>query len=299
MVHSSQSAARFWDVGSTEQLQRLAELRSHLAKLDAVRTLKEVAALTQTFDPLIDAIIADSFSANAPPPDKSVADKIEWLQLLQMAFTKSSKLAASRIHSLEQMADQCSESAEMDFDFLHNKSRDLFAIGFNVSENRIDSGCYDLLASEARLASYVLIAQGHFSQEHWFALGRLLTNASGAPALLSWSGSMFEYLMPMLVMPTYEGTLLDQTCRAVVRRQINYGRQRGVPWGVSESGYNMVDRSLNYQYRAFGVPGLGLKRGLAEDLVIARQILRGARKHAGFGGLGLAVGLAAHQFLLE
>ncbi|MEJ7592261.1 MAG: glucoamylase family protein [Planctomycetaceae bacterium] len=127
----------------------------------------------------------------------------------------------------------------------------------------------DLLASEARLASFVLIAQGHFSQEHWFALGRLLTTAGGAPALLSWSGSMFEYLMPMLVMPTYEGTLLDQTCRAVVRRQINYGRQRGVPWGISESGYNMVDRGLNYQYRAFGVPGLGLKRGLAEDLVIA------------------------------
>jgi hypothetical protein len=125
------------------------------------------------------------------------------------------------------------------------------------------------LASEARLASYVLIAQGHFGQEHWFALGRLLTNAGGAPALLSWSGSMFEYLMPLLVMPTYADTILDQTYRAIVQRQINYGRQRGVPWGISESGYNTVDWNSNYQYRAFGVPGLGLKRGLAEDLVIA------------------------------
>ncbi len=135
--------------------------------------------------------------------------------------------------------------------------------------NRMDTGCYDLLASEARLASFVMIARGSLSQEHWFSLGRLLTSTSGAPALLSWSGSMFEYLMPLLVMPSYEGTLLDQTCHSVVRRQITYGRQRGVPWGISESGYNMLDQSLNYQYRAFGVPGLGLKRGLAEDLVIA------------------------------
>ena len=128
---------------------------------------------------------------------------------------------------------------------------------------------YDLLASEARLASYIVIAQGNFGQEHWFALGRLLTSAGSAPALLSWSGSMFEYLMPLLVMPNYENTLLDRTYQAVVRRQIEYGRQRGVPWGISESGYNTIDLHKTYQYRAFGVPGLGLKRGLAEDLVIA------------------------------
>src|SRR5205085_2341396 len=93
--------------------------------------------------------------------------------------------------------------------------------------------------------------------------------AGGEPVLLAWSGSMFEYLMPMLVMPSYENTLLDQTCVAVVERQIDYGRQRGVPWGMSESGYNQVDAQLNYQYRAFGVPGLGLKRGLGDDLVVA------------------------------
>ncbi|RPI41154.1 MAG: cyclic beta 1-2 glucan synthetase, partial [Betaproteobacteria bacterium] len=111
--------------------------------------------------------------------------------------------------------------------------------------------------------------QGHLPQESWFALGRLLTTAGGEPVLVSWSGSMFEYLMPLLVMPTYGNSLLDQTCRAAVERQIEYGRQRGVPWGISESGYNSIDARLNYQYRAFGVPGLGLKRGLAEDLVIA------------------------------
>ena len=119
------------------------------------------------------------------------------------------------------------------------------------------------------LSSFVAIAQGQLPQESWFALGRLLTTAGGEPALLSWSGSMFEYLMPLLVMPTYENTLLDRTCHAAVNRQIAYGRERGVPWGMSESGYNTVDAALNYQYRAFGVPGLGLKRGLAEDLVVA------------------------------
>ena len=169
----------------------------------------------------------------------------------------------------EEVAAQCRELAEMDFGLLYDSTRDLFAIGYNVSERRLDASFYDLLASEARLASFVVIAQGNFGQEHWFALGRLLTSAGSVPALLSWSGSMFEYLMPLLVMPNYENTLLDRTYQAVVRRQIEYGRQRGVPWGISESGYNTIDQHKTYQYRAFGVPGLGLKRGLAEDLVIA------------------------------
>ena len=129
----------------------------------------------------------------------------------------------------------------MDFTFLLDKNSDLFTIGYNVSDHRLDASFYDLLASEARLASFVAIAQGQVAQEHWFALGRLLTRSDGSPALLSWSGSMFEYLMPLLVMPTYENTLLDQTYKAVVRRQIDYGKQRGVPWGISESGYNNTD----------------------------------------------------------
>ncbi len=138
-----------------------------------------------------------------------------------------------------------------------------------MNERRRDSSYYDLLASEARLSSFVGIAQGQLPQESWFALGRLLTTAGGDPILLSWSGSMFEYLMPLLVMPTYENTLLHQTYKAAVKVQIEYGKNRGVPWGISESGYNIVDVNLNYQYRAFGVPGVGLKRGLADDLVIA------------------------------
>ena len=142
-------------------------------------------------------------------------------------------------------------------------------IGYNVSEHRRESSFYDLLASEARLGYFVAIAQGQLSQESWFALGRLLANTGGEPVLVSWSGSMFEYLMPLLVMPTYENTLLDRSYRGAVERQIQYGKKRGVPWGISESCYNAIDARLNYQYRAFGVPGLGFKRGLVDDLVIA------------------------------
>jgi cellobiose phosphorylase len=177
--------------------------------------------------------------------------------------------ADQRIALIEQLALQAGELALMDYRFLYDSARDLLAIGYNVDARRLDASFYDLLASEARLASFVAIAQGQLPQENWFSLGRLLTTSGGEPVLLSWTGSMFEYLMPTLVMPSYEGTLLDQTCRAAVARQIEYGNQLNIPWGVSESGYNTLDAHFTYQYRAFGVPGLGLKRGLGEDVVIA------------------------------
>ncbi|WP_414660604.1 GH36-type glycosyl hydrolase domain-containing protein [Horticoccus sp. 23ND18S-11] len=177
--------------------------------------------------------------------------------------------ARDYLRALEVLARQADDLATMDFTFLFDAARNLFSIGYNVGEHRRDASYYDLLASEARLCSYVTVAQGQVPQDHWFSLGRLLVASGGEPILISWSGSMFEYLMPQLVMPSYEGTLLDHTCRAAVRQQIGYGAARGVPWGISESGYNRTDVHLNYQYRAFGVPGLGLKRGLAEDLVIA------------------------------
>ena len=177
--------------------------------------------------------------------------------------------ANEMIENVGKLAGKCDEFADMNYEFLYDRPKHLLTIGYNVDEHQRDSGYYDLLASEARLCSFVAIAQGKLPQETWFALGRLLTNAKGVPILLSWSGSMFEYLMPMLVMPTYENTLLDQTHKSAVARQVEYGAEREVPWGISESGYNMMDTNLNYQYRAFGVPGLGLKRGLAEDLVIA------------------------------
>jgi cyclic beta-1,2-glucan synthetase len=183
------------------------------------------------------------------------------------------KTVKHRVHEREaliaELSNLCEEFSNLEYDFLYDKATNLLRIGYNVDENRRDDGFYDLLASEARLGIFVAIAQRKLPQDSWFALGRLLTNAGGDPTLLSWSGSMFEYLMPQLVMPSYDHTLLAHTNKASVNRQIQYGAQRSIPWGISESAYNRVDAGRIYQYRAFGVPGLGLKRGLEDDLVIA------------------------------
>ena len=157
----------------------------------------------------------------------------------------------------------------MDFTFLFDPIRKLLSIGYRVPENSLDPSCYDLLASEARLSSFIAIAKGDVPSSHWFHLGRALTPVGNGSALVSWSGSIFEYLMPALVMRFPAGSLLCRTYELIVHRQIQYGRERGVPWGVSESAYNARDLDLTYQYSSFGVPGLGLKRGLSEDVVIA------------------------------
>ncbi|MDD4016573.1 MAG: glucoamylase family protein [Kiritimatiellae bacterium] len=178
--------------------------------------------------------------------------------------------AARLVKAFGQLAERCRQlQMVMDFRFLYNRERELLSVGFNVDMRRLDPSCYDLLASEARVASLLMIADEQAPTDHWFALGRLLAGHGGATALVSWSGSMFEYLMPALLLASYPDTLLDRTCRSVIQRQIRYGRQRNVPWGVSESCYHATDAQHVYQYRAFGVPGLGLKRGLADDLVIA------------------------------
>ena len=195
--------------------------------------------------------------------------EIAALGVLEPICAEGAARAAARIAAIDQLALQATTFATMDYDFLFDKVRRQLVIGYNVADRRSDTSYYDLLASEARLCNFVAIAQGSLPQESWFSLGRLLTAAGREPVLLSWSGSMFEYLMPLLVMPNFENSLLDQTYRASVARQIEYGRQRGVPWGMSESGYNTVDVHQNYQYRAFGVPGLGLKRGLGDDVVVA------------------------------
>jgi cyclic beta-1,2-glucan synthetase len=161
----------------------------------------------------------------------------------------------------------------MNFGFLFDPRRQLFAIGYQLADSesagRLDASYYDLLASEARLASFLAIAKGDVPEMHWFHLGRPVTNVHGAPVLLSWSATLFEYLMPLLIMRTSPDTLLDESCRLVVRRQMDYARVHGVPWGISESAYNVTDRHGTYQYKAFGIPGLGLKRGLGDEVVVA------------------------------
>ncbi len=241
------------------------EVEGRLAALGPSPSLRALALLGDTLCPLIEA------AAQALPPEPAPGREQEGSRLLELlrCVREGRDHARQRLLALEALARHCDTLAEMDFTFLFDPSRKLFATGFNIAERRCDTSFYDLLASEARLCSYVAIALGQIPQEHWFAMGRLLVAARGEPVLISWSGSMFEYLMPLLVMPNYDNTLLDHTCEAAVGQQIAYGKAHNVPWGISESGYNRTDVHLNYQYRAFGVPRLGLKRGLAEDLVIA------------------------------
>ena len=172
-----------------------------------------------------------------------------------------------RLTAVTRMADELLDA--MQFGFLFHPSRKVFSIGYRVTDGSLDAGAYDLLASEARLASFIAIAKGDVPVAHWFHLGRAMTPVGLGSALLSWSGSMFEYLMPELVMHAPSGSLLAETSRLVVRRQVSYAAERHIPWGISESAYNVRDLDMTFQYSNFGVPGLGLERGLGEDLVVA------------------------------
>jgi cyclic beta-1,2-glucan synthetase len=183
-------------------------------------------------------------------------------------FEKSEPTSSSdRLSALSKAARAM--ALEMEYGFLFDEDRKLLSIGYLASEGKLDLNCYDLLASEARLASFLAIAKGDVPARHWFRLGRAVTPVASGAALISWSGSMFEYLMPSIVMRAPAGSLLEQTSRLIVQRQMDYGATLGVPWGISESAYNARDIELTYQYSNFGVPGLGLKRGLGANTVIA------------------------------
>ncbi|TAN05872.1 MAG: cyclic beta 1-2 glucan synthetase [Rhodanobacteraceae bacterium] len=235
------------DCGSDDEA-----VRDLLAELEHNPSTRRVPALSHALTTRLTAA-----SGADPAPDLVAA-------LAELQLTLAERRDAALQH-----AATCRELAQMDLSFLWDAQREQFSIGYDVDRDKRDAGRYDLLASEARILSFVAIAQGQVPPTHWFKLGRLLTVAAGRPTLVSWSGSMFEYLMPSLIMPTWRNTLIGDTCGAAVARQIRYGIQQQVPWGVSESAYNATDADLVYQYRAFGVPGLGLKRGLGEDLVVA------------------------------
>ena len=224
-------------------------------------TVRDLAGLDRRLGPHIDDLLRREAAVSGAEADR--------LRHLRTAVAEASGRATGRIRALEDLALQCNELSEIELDFLYDPARKLLSIGFSLDGRHRDPGYYDLFASESRLCSFLGVAQGRLPQEHWFLLSRQLTPGLELPTLMSWSGSMFEYLMPLLIMPNYEGTLLDQACRNAILRQIRHGRRQRVPWGISESCYNQVDVQMNYQYRAFGVPELGLKRGLADDLVIA------------------------------
>ncbi|HEY6047159.1 MAG TPA: glucoamylase family protein [Pyrinomonadaceae bacterium] len=231
-------------------------------------------ASAETDAPGVEVTAVHSLSALADVCDRALVElaarRGENNAQLTGAFERAAEAGKDISTRLAKIARTCQEMFdEMDFRFLLDEERKVFTIGYNVTEGRADNSFYDLLASEARLASFVAIAKGDVAQEHWFRMGRQITSVDGGRALISWTGTMFEYLMPLLVMRDYRDTLLGQTYEAVVARQIEYGFERGVPWGISESAYAARDLQLNYQYGPFGVPGLGLKRGLIEDVVVS------------------------------
>ena len=241
--------------------------------------------------PILRAIREESLQASTP--------LAPWLDRVVKAFATSQWLAGETMGMAERLLENVRElSAALDMRFLYDPKRKLFAIGFNVSTDVLDSSSYDLLASEARFGSFVAIARGDVPLEHWFSMGRPYGAIGRQRVLLSWAGTMFEYLMPLLFQHAYGNSLLDKAAREAVRVQIAYGRMRRVPWGISESAFGNMDLNKTYQYKAFGVPALGLKRGLEEELVVApyatllalnvapRETVRNLQQLAGLGLLG-------------
>ena len=235
---------------------------------EGFRSLPQAAVAWDRVPSLNDLAAGRASPADLPVQEQSaeLAGAGELSELQQRAEQEADQWRI-RLQALAFQAETLTTG--MDFTFLFDAEREVFSIGFNLDTHRLDNSFYDLLASEARLTSFLAIALGQVPARHWFKLGRPLTHTTGRIALLSWGGTMFEYLMPSLWMHTFERTLLHQTCQVVVRRQIEYGAQRGVPWGISESGYYAVDYQQNYQYRMFGVPDLGLRRDPGDNLVIA------------------------------
>ncbi len=193
-----------------------------------------------------------------------------WLDRLKHELEKSIQNTEQIISNYQYLIDRIDKiSNETEFIHLYDNKKQLFSIGYNIEENSLTNSYYDLLASEARQTSYIAIARGEVDVQHWFKLGRTLTRVDRYKGMISWSGTMFEYLMPLLIMKSIKNTLLDETYSFVLMSQKKYAKQRNVPWGTSESGFYSFDIKLDYQYKAFGVPWLGLKRGLAEDMVVA------------------------------
>jgi cyclic beta-1,2-glucan synthetase len=304
-----EEAAAASDSGSAAARKRLR------AALDRLR--QQASALGAVEEPIMEALGGLSAPASAAQrASDALATEVDarrhdplafWVSAISATLAshgrdqaESGSLLPSRLNSIAQRARRLAR--DMDFTFLLNPERMLLSIGYRAADGELDPSCYDLLGSEARLASFLAIAKGDAPPRHWFRLSHAVTPVAHGVALVSWSGSMFEYLMPSLVMREPPGSLLETTNRLVVRQQQAYAAELGVPWGMSEAAYNTRDLHLNYQYMSFGVPGLGLKRGLDEHVVVAPYATalaamvepRAALKN--FATLQSLGGLGAHGF---
>jgi hypothetical protein len=254
-------------VAPEEEHELFCRLRDWTNKLDQSCTVEQLAVAARQVSQRIGRLLDDAAERDAD--DQPASDFRLMLVTLRRAAERAALAAREQLRQMAHVARLCRRFSKMDFRFLYDRRRKLLSIGFNLSRQTRDQSYYDLLASEARLTSFMAISHRQLPLEHWFALSRMVALADAKPVLLSWSGSMFEYLMPMLLLPSFRGTMLDGSCRRAVARQIRYARQRQVPWGMSESCHRLTDANSVYQYRAFGVPGLGLMRGLADHLVVA------------------------------
>ncbi len=232
-----------------------------LATLPLHPRLGEIPQICDRAGPILEKIM------ELLDPDDS--DAFNCCEVLAYDLQSARKFSASLLDDFASLAQRAENFfQEMNFSFLYNPSRRVFHIGYNVESGRLDPNFYDLIASESRLASLIAIARGDVPQDHWLYLARPITELGGKRALLSWSGTMFEYLMPNLLVERYPNTLIEQSCRVAVEQQMAYASEKNIPWGISESSYYNFDSAQIYQYQAFGVPQLGYKRGLAENLVV-------------------------------
>ncbi len=290
--------ARFSDPSYQEAFNALLQSLPYGPTLGEIRALAEPAH--QHIAALRALLPSNGTGPSASHETKEISEAVTWLDDMDQAVDRAASEAGALQSGFQLLAAQADVYfQDMDFSYLYHQQRGIFHIGYNVDAGQLDNNFYDLLASEARIASLLAIAKGEAPQEHWLRLGRPITSVNGQRVLLSWSATMFEYLMPALFLRSYPRTLLDESARGAIDIQIDYARSQGVPWGISESGFYRLDANLNYQYQAFGVPGLGFKRGLADDLVIApyaslmavgfdaRSVYRNLRNLEQHGALGL------------
>jgi cyclic beta-1,2-glucan synthetase len=259
---SAACARRFGWIDTAALVQRLGATLATLARLERHRGHFLNWYDTQTCAPLAPAYVSTVDSGNLCGHLLAVAQACR-----ELAGTAQEQEAAG---ALLQLAHQCEDLGwSADFSFLYHPRRHLFHIGYRVAEQQLDAGFYDLLASESRLTSLLAIARGDVPVRHWAALGRPAFALGAQAGLRSWSGSMFEYLMPTLVLDEPQGSVLRGACEVALREQVDFARRQAVPWGVSECAYAASDHTLAYQYTAQGVPRLALRRTLPDELVVA------------------------------
>lgn len=243
-----------------------ADLHEMLEMLNAVTSLRQLAVVSKEAINRVESIIEILQESGMTEEQEGML----WLINLDIALRYSLENAEQVDGRMMNLISRVQALADnMRFEPLFEPKKQLFSIGFMIEDNKLTNSYYDLLASEARQTSYLCIARGEIPVSHWSRMGRALTVVDGYKGLISWTGTMFEYFMPLLLMKSYANTILDETYSFVIKSQKKYGRQRNMPWGTSESAFHSMDASLDYQYKAIGVPWLGLRRGLIEDAVAA------------------------------